>query len=87
MRVRPRRKWWLIASACVLAVLLIVASAIAVQQHNVANKWMNDDNAEVKDYHGEVHKNAALYATIVSTQSQLSAVSNQKERHWIRTRC
>ena len=67
--------------ACVLAVLLIVASVIAVQQHNVANKWMDDYNAEVKDYHGEVHKNAALYATLVSTQSQLSAVSNQKERH------
>jgi hypothetical protein len=85
--IRRRRNWWLISAACVLAVLMIVASVIAVQQHNVANKWMNDYNAEVHDYHAEVHdyqtevhKNTALYATLVSTQNQLSAVSNQKEK-------
>ncbi|MGO9855282.1 MAG: hypothetical protein ACLPYY_09595 [Acidimicrobiales bacterium] len=77
-----------------LAVLLVVASVIAVQQHNVANRWMNDYNAavkeyhaevhknavDVKDYHAEAHKNAALYATLLSTQSQLSAAANQKQK-------
>jgi hypothetical protein len=60
----------------VLAVLLIVASAVAVEQHNAADKWMKDYNTEVRDYHAEVHKDAALFATIVSMQSQLSAVAN-----------
>jgi hypothetical protein len=78
VRVRPRRNRWLIATACVLAVLLIVASVIAVQQHNVANKWMNGYHAEVKDYNAEVHRNQALYATLVSKESLLSSVANQK---------
>lgn len=76
--VRRRHNWWLIASTCVLAVLLIVASVIAVQQHNVANKWMNDDHAEVKDYNAEVHRNQALYATLASKESQLSAVAPRR---------
>ncbi len=80
--VRRRHSKWLLAVAFVLAALLITASVIAVQQHNVASKWMNDYNAEAKNYHAEaknyhaeVHKNAALYATLLSTQSQLSAVA------------
>ena len=78
--VRHQRSWWLIAAACVLAVLLIVTGVIVVQQHHVANKWMSDDNAEVKKYQTEVHENVALYGTLVSTRSQLSAVASQKEK-------
>jgi len=74
--VLPRRNRWLIAAACVLVVLLVVASVIAVEQHNVANKWMSEYHAEVSDYHAEIHKDAGLYASLISTQQRLSTCVN-----------
>ena len=74
--VLPRHKWSLIAAAGVLAVLLVAASAIAVEQHNVANKWMSYYHAEVNVYHAEVHKDAGLYASLVSTQQRMVTCAN-----------
>jgi hypothetical protein len=90
--IKRRRSWWLIAAACILAVLLIGASVVALNQRDSANEWKKNDqaevhkyksevasyNSEVSSYNSEVSKNNQLSSTLVSTQSQLSAVANQK---------
>ena len=85
-REKVRRSRWLVASTCVLALLLVVAIGLLVHQRFVANKWMNDYHSEVDHYHAVVHKNIALFASLVTTQSQKSnlqlqvlALANQKQ--------
>jgi hypothetical protein len=78
--VLRERNWWLILSACVLAVLFVMASVLAVEQHNAANKWMRDYHVQVSDYHAEVHKNVGLYASLVFAHHQLSACVSDANR-------
>lgn len=73
-----RRHWWLIATICLLVVLLAAASFFAIQQHNEANARMTQYDAEVADYHSEVHKNTDLFLSLVANQRRVTAVTNQK---------
>jgi len=75
-----RRPWWLIVTMCVLLVLLIAASFFAVQQHQDANKWMNQYHAEVTDNHSEAVKSAALFVSLLASQQRATAVTNQKNK-------
>ena len=74
------RNWWLIVAACVLVVLLAAASVIAVQQHNAANKWMHESQADVSTSHAELHKNVELYSSLVLTQRRFSTCGSDANR-------
>jgi hypothetical protein len=74
------RNWWLIVAACVLAALLVVSSVIGVEQRRMASKWMHDYHTEISDYHAEVHKNVALYASLFLAQQRLSSCVNDTNR-------
>ena len=78
--VVPEHKWWLIAATCVLVVLLAAASAIAVQQHNAANKWMKKYHAVASNYQAEFHKNVGLYSSLVVTKQRLSTCATEANR-------
>jgi hypothetical protein len=78
--VVPERNWWLITATCVLVVLLAAASLFAVQQHNVANKWMHKYKAEATSYQAELHRSVGLYSSLVVTQKRLSTCGTAANR-------
>ena len=75
-----RRPWWLITTMCLLLVFLIAASFFAIQQHNEANKWMTQYHAEVTDDRSEAHKSVSLFVSLLASQQQVTAVTNQKNK-------
>ena len=75
-----RRPWWLITMMCLLLVLLIAASFFAIQQHNEANKWMTQYHAEVTEDRSEAHKSVSLFVSLLASQQQVTAVTDQKNK-------
>jgi Protein of unknown function (DUF2510) len=73
----PRRSLWLIGLACLLASLLVVTAGAAFLQHRDAARWKDRYQSEVSSYQHELHKNVALYASLVTTLQQLSQRSEQ----------
>ena len=65
---------------CLLVVLLIAASFFAIQQHSEANKWMAQYHAEVADDHVTAHKSVSLFVSLLASQHQVMAVTNQKDK-------
>lgn len=74
------RPWWLIITTSLLLVFLVAASVFAIQQHTGANKWMNRYHAEVTDDRSESHTSASLFASLLASRQQLTAVTNEKNR-------
>jgi hypothetical protein len=73
------RPWWLIMTMCLLVVFLVSASVFAIQQHNEANKWMTEYHAEVTHARSEAHESASLFASLLASQQQVTAATNQKK--------
>ena len=65
---------------CLLLVLLIAASFFAIQQHNEANKWMTQYHAEVTEDRSEAHKSVSLFVSLLASQQQVTAVTDQKNK-------
>lgn len=74
------RPWGLIITMGVLVVFLAVASFFAIQQHNESNKWMTQYHAEVTDDHSATHKSVSLFVSLLASQQQVTAVTNQKKK-------
>ena len=73
-----RRPWWLIATICLLVVLLVAASFFAIQQPREANTWIAKYHTEVTDYHSEDHKSTSLFVSLLASQQRETTVTNQK---------
>lgn len=73
-----RRPWWLIATICLLFVLLVAASFFAIQQHREANAWTARYQAEATSYRSEAHKTADLFVSLLASQQRATAVTNQR---------
>ena len=65
---------------CLLLVLLIAASFLAIQQHNEANKWMTQYHAEVTEDRSEAHKSVSLFVSLLASQQQVTAATDQKNK-------
>jgi len=74
-----QRPWWLIAATGVLILLAITAGLFALQQHNQANKWIREYHVEVSEDQTATRKDIALFASLLTSQQNLSAVTNQKD--------
>ena len=84
---RFRRNLAPIILLSVLSLLLIGAGVLAYQQHSVADKWMHDDQQEVKKNAGltsQVHslngQVSNLNGQVSNLNGQLSAVANEKAK-------
>ncbi len=74
------RIWGMLVVVCLLVILLSAAIVVAFQQHQDADRWQTRYHSEVARYQTEVRKNVNLYADLVTTLQQLSAVTNQKNK-------
>jgi hypothetical protein len=70
---------WLVATVCLLGVLVIGATLVAFQQHQQADKWSNDYHAQVSKNRTETHKSAGLFVSLLSAQHNLALVTFQKD--------
>ncbi len=76
--VRRQRNWWLIGASCSVVALLLSASIVAViTQHNDADRWKNDYQAEASRYRAEEAKDVSIFAALVVSQEKLAAATTQ----------
>ena len=76
--VRRQRNWWLIGASCSVIALLLSAAIVAViQQHNDADRWKSDYQAEAARYRAEEDKDVGMYAALVLSQQKLAAATTQ----------
>ena len=74
--VLRKRNWWLIgASCCAIAIVLTAAAVTVSQQHNDADRWKSDYQAETARYRAEENKNIAIFAALVVSQEKLAAAT------------
>ena len=78
--MRTTRIRWLVGVVCLLVILLAGSVVTAIEQHQDAKHWQSRYSSEVTRYQIEVRKNVDLYADLVATLQQLSAVTNQKSK-------
>jgi hypothetical protein len=79
-RLVPTRGWlsWPMAISVVLILLVLACGVLAFQQHNEGDRWKQDYQTEVIKNQKETQKDTALFAALLTSQQNLSIVTNQK---------
>ena len=74
--VLRKRNWWLIgASCCAMAILVTAAAVIVSQQHNDADRWKSDYQAETVRYRAEEDKDVGMFEALLVSQEKLAAAT------------